>query len=117
LLSLARRSSLGLFLVVPNFIHLRIMEATVFLGTFVAADVFWYPSSDQCLVSQRIIPLTSCPHGLVFDFAIHVQSIEFTTAGLQSSCRNISRMINGKQDAPELNFLVIHLFLCECLLV
>jgi hypothetical protein len=50
------------------------------------------------------------PHGLVFSlsctvncgtlyrqvcaFPNHVQSIEFTTGGLQSSCRNISRMIN-----------------------
>ena len=30
-------------------------------------------------------------------FPNHVQSIEFTTAGLQSSCRNISRMINGNR--------------------
>ena len=44
------------------------------------------------------------PHGLVFAltcavncgaFPNHVQSIELTTGGLQSSCRNISRMING----------------------
>ena len=28
-------------------------------------------------------------------FPNHVQSIEFTTGGLQLSCRNISRMING----------------------
>jgi hypothetical protein len=26
--------------------HLRIMEATVFLGTFNTADIFWYPSPD-----------------------------------------------------------------------
>ena len=25
------------------------MEATVFLGTFTAADIFWYPSPDLCL--------------------------------------------------------------------
>jgi hypothetical protein len=31
LLSLARRTALGRFLVVPNFFHLRMMEATVFL--------------------------------------------------------------------------------------
>ena len=53
------------------------------------------------------------PHGLVFAltctvncgtlyrqvcaFPNHVQSIEFTTGGLQSSCRNISRMINGNK--------------------
>jgi hypothetical protein len=28
-------------------------------------------------------------------FLNHVQSIEFSTGGLQSSCRNISRMVNG----------------------
>jgi hypothetical protein len=37
-------------------------------------------------------------------FPNHVQSIECTTGGLQSSCRNISRMINGNRVAPELNF-------------
>jgi hypothetical protein len=30
-------------------------------------------------------------------FPNHVQTIEFTTDGLQSSCRNISRMINGNR--------------------
>ena len=30
-------------------------------------------------------------------FPNHVQSIEFTTSGLQSSCRNILRMINGSR--------------------
>ena len=30
-------------------------------------------------------------------FPNHVRSIEFTTGGLQSSCRNISRMINGNR--------------------
>jgi hypothetical protein len=36
-------------LVVPNFFHLRMMEATVFLGTFNAAYIFWHPSPDLCL--------------------------------------------------------------------
>jgi hypothetical protein len=36
-------------LVVPNFFHLRMMEATVFLGTFNASDIFWYPSPGLCL--------------------------------------------------------------------
>ena len=48
LLSLAGQRALGRVLVVPNFFHLRMMEATVSLGTFNAAD-FWYPSSDLCL--------------------------------------------------------------------
>ena len=30
--------------VIPNFFHLRMMEATVFLGTFKAAELFWFPS-------------------------------------------------------------------------
>jgi hypothetical protein len=30
-------------------------------------------------------------------FPNHVQSIELATGGLQSSCRNISRMINGNR--------------------
>ena len=40
LLSLAERPALGRVLVVPNFFHLKMMEATVFLGTFNAADIF-----------------------------------------------------------------------------
>ena len=38
LLSLAGRQDLGRVLVVPNFFHLRMIEATVFLGTFNSAD-------------------------------------------------------------------------------
>ena len=49
LLSLAGRPALGRVLVVTNFFHLRMMEATVFLGTFNAAEHFWYPSPDLCL--------------------------------------------------------------------
>ena len=49
LLSLAGRPALGRVLVVPNFFHLRMMEATVFLGTFNAAEMFWYSSPDLCL--------------------------------------------------------------------
>jgi hypothetical protein len=40
-LSLAGRPTLGRVLVVPNFFHLRMMEATVFLWTFNAAEMFW----------------------------------------------------------------------------
>jgi hypothetical protein len=40
LLSLAGRPALGRVLVVPNFFYLRIMEATVFLGTFHAVKMF-----------------------------------------------------------------------------
>ena len=48
-LSLAGRPALGRVLVVPNFFHLRMMEATVFLGIFNAADIVRYPSPDLCL--------------------------------------------------------------------
>ena len=40
LLSLAGQPALGRASVVPNFFHLRMMEATVFLGTFNAAEMF-----------------------------------------------------------------------------
>jgi hypothetical protein len=49
LLSLVRRPALGRVLVVLNVFHLRMMEASVFLGTFNAADICWYPSLDLCL--------------------------------------------------------------------
>ena len=38
LFSLARRPALGRVLVVPNVFNLRMMEATVFLGTFNTAE-------------------------------------------------------------------------------
>ncbi len=49
LLSLARRPALGRVLVVPNFFHIRMMEATVLIGTLYAAEIFLYPSPDLCL--------------------------------------------------------------------
>ena len=51
LLSLAGWPALGRVLVVSNFFHLRIMEATVFLRTFNTAGIFWYPSPD-CTSTQ-----------------------------------------------------------------
>ena len=113
LVSLAGRPVLGRVLVVPNFFHLiRMMDATVFLGTFNAAEMFWYPSPDMCLdtvLSQSckdnsfyLMAWLLLWHALssvgpYIDrcaFPNNVQSIEFTTGGLQSSWRNISRMIN-----------------------
>jgi hypothetical protein len=46
--------------VVPDFFHLRMMEAAVFLGTFNAAEFVWYPSPDLCLdtISYRNISRT-----------------------------------------------------------
>jgi hypothetical protein len=80
LLSLVRWPAQGRVLVVPYFFHLRMMEATMFLGTFNAAEIVWCTSTQSCLGVLQ---------------TNHVQSIELTTGGLQSSCRNISRMING----------------------
>ena len=91
------------------------METNVFLGTFNATDIVSYPSPDLCLEQSclgtlRTIPLTSwlgfCsdlhlstvgPYRQVCAFPNHVQAIEFITGGLQSSCRYISRMINGNR--------------------
>ncbi len=78
--------------------------------------LFLYPSSDLCLkynpvsaVYRQFLDL----HGLdcaltcivncgtlyrqVCAFPNHVQSTEFTTGGLQSSYRNVSRMISGNR--------------------
>jgi hypothetical protein len=115
LLSLAGRPALGRVLVVPYFFHLRMMEATVILRTFNAAKMFGtLPRSvpRHNPVSELYGQLLR-PHGLVFArtcnvncgtlyrqvsaFPNHIQSIEFTTGGLQSSCLTILRMINGNR--------------------
>ena len=43
------RPALERVLVVPNFFHLRMIEASVFLWTFNAAEFFWNLSPDLCL--------------------------------------------------------------------
>ena len=48
-LSLAGWPALGRVLVVPDFFHWWMMEATVLIGTFNAPDIFLYPSPDLCL--------------------------------------------------------------------
>ena len=111
LLSLAGWPALGRVLIVPNFFHLRMMEATVFLDLQCCRNVLVpFPRSVprhnpvSVLYAQFLRS-----HGLVFDltctvncgtlirqvcaFPNHVQSIEFITGVLQSSCRNISRKI------------------------
>ena len=57
LLSLARWPALGSVLVVPNFFHLRVIDATVVLGTFNAAEMLWYPYLDMCF--NTILSLSS----------------------------------------------------------
>ena len=101
LFSLAGQPALGRALVVRNFFHLRMMEATVFFRTSMRHKCFGTlsqicASTQSCLGALRTIPLTSW---LVFfcsvncwilyrqasAFPKHVQSIEFTTGRLQPS--------------------------------
>ena len=49
LFSLAGRPTLGTVLVFHNFFHFIMIGPTLFLGTFNAADIFWYPFPDLCL--------------------------------------------------------------------
>ena len=49
LLSLAEWPALGRVMVIPNLFYSRMVEASMFLGTFNAAEMFWYPSPDLCL--------------------------------------------------------------------
>ena len=114
--NLAGRPAVGRVLVIPNFFHWRMTEATLFLGTFNPAEMFWYPSPELSL--DKILPWRSTDnsfdlmawflfwqgtvnYGILYRqvcaFLNHVQSIEFTTGRLQSSCRNISRMIDGNR--------------------
>ena len=75
--------------VVPNFFHLRMMEATVLFDDLQCCRNFLVPFPRS--VPRHNPDLMACFllwHALytgVFSF-----SIEFTTGGLQSSCRNIS---------------------------
>ena len=122
LLSLAGLPALGRVWVIPTFFRLRMMETTVFLGTFNAVDIFWYPSPDLCLYTILfwssmdnyfdLMTWVLLWHALstvgplyrqVFAFPNNVQSIEFATGGLQTSCGNIFTDYQSKQDAPELN--------------
>ena len=72
LLSLAGRPDLGRILVVPNFFHLKMMEASVFLGTFNAAEMFWYPSPDLCL--DTILSQSSTDNSVAWFFLWHALS-------------------------------------------
>jgi hypothetical protein len=57
--------ALGRVLVVPNYFHLRMMEATVFLGTFNAADIVLvcFPRSSPVLRHNPVPEF----HGQSFD--------------------------------------------------
>ena len=84
-------------------------EATVFLGIFNAAEMFWYPSPDLCLdtILSRALRTIPSISWLGFCSDMHCQlrdliqtgvclskSCPISAGGLQLSCRNISRIIN-----------------------
>jgi hypothetical protein len=112
LLCLAGRPALGRVLVVPNVFHLGMMEATVhgdlqccrhFLSPFPRSMPRRNPVSElygQFLRPHGLVVSLTCTvncgtlYRLVWSFPNHVQSIEFTTGGPQSRCRNISMMMN-----------------------
>ena len=74
--SLAGRPALGRVLVVPNFFHLRMMEATVFLRN--TADMFWYPSPDLWLniILSRSSTAISSTSPLAFCSDMHCQLLD-----------------------------------------
>ena len=109
LLSLAGRPALERVLVVPNFFHLRMMEPLRSWGPSILKECFGNlpqicASTQSCLggiweilsTSWLVFFLTctvNCGtlYRQVCAFTNHVQSIEFTTGGLQWSCRNSQR--------------------------
>ena len=121
LLSLAGRPDLGRVLVVLNYFHLRMMEATVFLGSFNAADIFWYPSPDLChdtILSRR--SMVNSVDLMSWFLLRHALSAVGPHIDRCASFRIMSNHLNSphvdsnqvehlkddqlKQDAPELNF-------------
>ena len=55
-------------------------------------------STQSCLRALWIIPLTcGALNRQVRDFPNYLKSLEFTTGGIQSSCKNLSKMINGNR--------------------
>ncbi|KAK3535077.1 hypothetical protein QTP70_003027 [Hemibagrus guttatus] len=74
-LGLAGRPALGRVLVVPNFFHLQMMEATVLIGSFNAAEIFLYPSPDLCL--DTILSQSSTDNSL--DFMVREINTDFGT--------------------------------------
>jgi hypothetical protein len=113
LCSLDGLPALGRVLVVPNFFHLRMTRPLCYWGLSMLQKVFGTLTQicastqswlyRQFLQPRRLFfPLTctvNCGtlYRQVCAFPNHVQSIEFTTGGIQLSCRNISRMINGNR--------------------
>ena len=120
LLSLARQPALGRVLVVPNFFHFRMIEATV-LGDLqccrnvlvpIARSVPWHNSvssstnySFNLMASFFLwIALSTVTLHIVWCVPFQIMSNQLNLpVGFQSSCRNI-KDYQCKQDAPEFNF-------------
>ena len=109
LLSLVRWPALGWVWVVPYSFHLRMMELTMFLGTFNTLEIP-FPRSipphnsisefcEQFLGPYGRVSALTCTvnsgtsYRKVCFFRNHIQSFELATDRLQSSCGDISRMI------------------------
>ena len=93
LLSLARRPALGRVLVVPNFFHLRMMEATMFLGIFNTINVLghfprsvpWHNPVSE-LYGQFLRP-----HGFVFALTCTV------------NCGTLYRIMSNQLNLPQVD--------------
>ena len=99
LLSLDGWPALGSILVVPNFFHLRMMEATVFLGTFNAVEIFWYPSPDlylDTILSRSSYVQYLRLHGLVLSLTCTCQLWDLIQTGVCLS-KSLSNQLNLPQ--------------------
>ena len=92
--SLAGQPALGSVFLVPNFIHLRMMETTVFFGTFNAAERFWYPSLDLCIdtILSELYGQFLRPHGLVFALTCTVNRGTLKLISLSCFVNNLHRI-------------------------
>ena len=99
---------------------LRMMEATVFLGKFKAAEMFWYSSPDPCLdtiLSRRSTDISFDPMAcfLLWHALSTVGPYRCMPFQIMSNQLNLpqvdsnqvvqtSKNVQWEQDAPELNF-------------
>ena len=104
---------LGRVLVVPNFFHLRMIEALC-SWTFNAADIFWYSSPHLSrhsmdnsfdLMAWFLLwhALSTVKPYLDRCVPFQIMSNQLNLPQVDSNCRNIKDN-QWKQDAPELNF-------------
>ena len=97
-------------LVVPNFLHLRMMEATVFLGTFNSVDSIWYPSPDLCLDTSLSRGSMDNPFNLIAWFLLWYA---LSTVGPYiERCGNFQIMTN-QLNLPQVDGLQSSIFLFQ----